>query len=117
MVENLISACPGLAGFALQPVPLGPVSCVDVLAPNMESVTRAVAWAHANARKTNLSLCLEENWARGHQPVLQEKFPSLGDLGGAKPAKCLTGVCLCTGDIAKQAVFLGGRLLANMMAT
>ena len=69
MVEDLVSACPGLAGFALQ---LGPVNCVDVLAPNMESVTRAVAWAHANARKTHLSTCLEENWARGHQPVLQE---------------------------------------------
>ena len=37
MVEDLVSACLGLAGFALQPVPL-------VLVPNMESVTRAVAW-------------------------------------------------------------------------
>ena len=89
----------------LQPVPLGPVSCVDVLAPNMVSVTRAVAWAHANAKQTNLSTCL------------QEKCPSLGDPGGAEPVKCLTGVSLCTGDVGKQAVFLGGRLLATMMAT
>ena len=116
-VEDVVSACPGLAGFALQPVPLGPVNCVDVLAPNMESVTRAVAWARANARKTSLSTCLEENQARSHQPVLQEKCPSLGDLGSAEPAKYLTGACLCTGDTAKQGVFLGGRLLANVKAT
>ena len=83
----------------------------------MESVTRGAAWAYANARTTNLSTILEEIWARGHQPVLQEKCSTLGDLGGAGLAKCLTGVCLFTGDIAKQAVFLGGRLLANMKAT
>ena len=45
------------------------------------------------------------------------KCTSLGDLVSAEPAKCLTGVCLCTGDIAKQAVFLGCRLLANMKTT
>ena len=84
MVEDLVSACPGLAGFALQPVPLGPV-CVDVLAPNMREAT---------------SLCCRKS------------APLWGDFGGAEPAKCLT-----TGDIAKQAVFLGGRLLANMKAT
>ena len=59
----------------------------------------------------------KETWARSHQPVLQEKCPSLGDLGGSEPAKCLAGVCLCTWGIAKQAMFLGGRLLANMKAT
>ena len=72
----------------------------DVLALIMGSVNRPVAWAHANAKRTNLSTPLEENRARGHQLLLQEKCPSLGDLGSAEPAKCLTGVCLkrCSGQ-------------------
>ena len=35
MVEDLVAAFAVLAGFALQHVPLGPVYCVDVLAPNV----------------------------------------------------------------------------------
>ena len=35
MVEDLVAAFAVLAGFALQHVPLEPVYCVDVLAPNM----------------------------------------------------------------------------------
>ena len=31
--------------------------------------------ARADATKTNLSACLEENWARGHQPALRGKVP------------------------------------------
>ena len=107
MVEDLVSACPGLAGFALQPVPLGPANCVDVLVPNMESVTRAVAWAHVNARTTNLSTCLEENWARGHQPSLLEKCPSLGDFEGTEPCEVLDGSVSLHGRYRQASGVLG----------
>ena len=41
----------------------------------------------------------------------------MGGLEGAEPAKCLTGVCLCTEYVSKEPVFFRIRLLAHMKET
>ena len=72
MVEDLVAAFAVLAGFALQRVPLEPVYCVEVLAPNMG----------VGHRSSGVGPCQRQG---------DELVDALGRESGAKPPASVAG--------------------------